>query len=233
MSSSDRAGSPGWSFRMLRSLLLSLVAFLAACSPGGSGTTVTIGQGAPDPVTAVEELRSLLAAGDFSGAGSLAVPGQAVLASLAEGAAPSTVAAALAGGDGEVAANFWSGFAQGVGGALSQEATLEDLGTTTADGIEFFVVGITPEGGGRRMMVTRDVDGQRIDLFASFGAGLAEGMIPSVDLLLTSPNEDSGQVLAALQEVVPSLMVAARDETLSSDASQRILQLVEMITRAG
>lgn len=234
MSFSDPAGSPSWWARMRRGLLLGLVATLAACSPGGgNGADVTIGPGAPDPVTAVEELRSLLAAGDFGGASSLAVPGQAVLASLAEGAAPSTVAAALDGSDGQVAANFWSGFAQGVGGALSQEATLEDLGTTSEEGIEFFVVGVTPEGGAQRVMVTRDVDGQRIDLFATFGAGLAEGMIPSVDLLLTSSNDDSGQILAALQDVVPSLLVAARDETLSPDASQRILQLVEMITRAG
>jgi hypothetical protein len=234
MSFSDPAGSPSWWARMRRGLLLGLVATLAACSPGGgNGADVTIGPGAPDPVTAVEELRSLLAAGDFGGASSLAVPGQAVLASLAEGATPSTVAAALDGSDGQVAANFWSGFAQGVGGALSQEATLEDLGTTSEEGIEFFVVGVTPEGGAQRVMVTRDVDGQRIDLFATFGAGLAEGMIPSVDLLLTSSNDDSGQILAALQDVVPSLLVAARDETLSPDASQRILQLVEMITRAG
>ncbi len=234
MSFSDPAGSPSWWARMRRGLLLGLVATLAACSPGGGGgADVTIGRGAPDPVAAVEDLRTLLAAGDFGGASSLAVPGQAVLASLAEGAAPSTVAAALDGSDGQVAANFWSGFAQGVGGAFSQEATLEDLGTTSEEGIEFFVVGVTPEGGAQRVMVTRDVDGQRIDLFATFGAGLAEGMIPSVDLLLTSSNDDSGQILAALQDVVPSLLVAARDETLSPDASQRILQLVEMITRAG
>jgi hypothetical protein len=196
-------------------------------------TTVTIGQGASDPVTAVEELRSLLAAGDFAAASSLAVPGQAILASLAEGAAPSTVAASLETGESEVTANFWNGFAQGVGGAFTEEASLEDLGTTSEAGIEFFVVGVTPEGGARRMMVTRDVDGQRIDLFATFGAGLAEGMIPSVELLLASSNEDSGAILAALQEVVPSLLVAAKDETLSPEASQRILQLVEMITRAG
>jgi hypothetical protein len=132
-----------------------------------------------------------------------------------------------------VTANFWNGFAQGVGGAFTEEASLEDLGTTSEAGIEFFVVGVTPEGGARRMMVTRDVDGQRIDLFATFGAGLAEGMIPSVELLLASSNEDSGAILAALQEVVPSLLVAAKDETLSPEASQRILQLVEMITRAG
>jgi hypothetical protein len=219
---------------MRRTLLVGLLAGVAACSIGGGGaTTVTIGPGATDPVAAVEELRSHLAAGDFGRASSLAVPGQAVLASLAEGAAPSTVATSLEDGDGVVAANFWNGFAQGVGGAFTEEASLEDLGTTSEDGIEFFVVGVTPEGGARRVMITRDVDGQRIDLFASFGAGLAEGMIPSVELLLTAGNEDSGAILSALQDVVPSLLVAARDETLSPDASQRILQLVEMITRAG
>jgi hypothetical protein len=222
---------------MRRWLLVGLVALaglLAGCSPGGGGaTTVTIGEGAADPVAAVEELRSLLAAGDFGAASSLAVPGQAVLASLAEGAAPSTVAASLDDGDAEVAANFWTGFAQGVGGIFNQEATLEDLGTTSEGGVEFSLVGITPQGGSRRVMVTREVGGQRVDLFATFGAGLAEGMIPSVELLLASSNDDSGQILAALQDVVPSLLVAARDSSLSPEASQRILQLVEVITRAG
>ena len=214
--------------------LVALAGLLAGCSPGGGGaTTVTIGEGAADPVAAVEELRSLLAAGDFGAASSLAVPGQAVLASLAEGAAPSTVAASLDDGDAEVAANFWTGFAQGVGGIFNQEATLEDLGTTSEGGVEFSLVGITPQGGSRRVMVTRDVGGQRVDLFATFGAGLAEGMIPSVELLLASSNDDSGQILAALQDVVPSLLVAARDSSLSPEASQRILQLVEVITRAG
>ena len=214
--------------------LVALAGLLAGCSPGGGGaTTVTIGEGAADPVAAVEELRSLLAAGDFGAASSLAVPGQAVLASLAEGAAPSTVAASLDDGDAEVAANFWTGFAQGVGGIFNQEATLEDLGTTSEGGVEFSLVGIIPQGGSRRVMVTREVGGQRVDLFATFGAGLAEGMIPSVELLLASSNDDSGQILAALQDVVPSLLVAARDSSLSPEASQRILQLVEVITRAG
>lgn len=232
-SSSGPAASPSSWPRMRRALLLGLIGVMACSTGGGGVTTVTIGEGATDSLAAVEELRSLLAAGDFRAASSLAVPGQAVLASLAEGAAPSTVAASLEGGDSEVAANFWSGFAQGAGGVMAEEASLDDLGTTSEEGIEFFLVGITPEGGERRVMVTRDVDGQRIDLFATFGAGLAEGMIPSVELLLGSGNGDSGEILAALQDVVPSLLVAARDENLSPDASQRILQLVELITRAG
>ena len=216
----------------MRRALACLLAVIA-CSGGGGTTTVTIGEGATDPVAAVEELRSLLAQGDFGSAGSLAVPGQAVLASLGEGATPSAVAASLEDGDGGVAANFWTGFAQGVGDTFAGEVTVEDLGTTTEEGVEFYVVGVTPEGGDQRLMVTRDVDGQRVDLFASFGAGLAEGMMGPVELLLGSSNEDSQLILSALQDVVPSLLVAANDESLSPDSVQRILQLVELITRVG
>jgi len=217
---------------MRRSIAVFLLA-LIACSGEGGTTTVTIGEGASDPVAAIEDLRSLLAQGDFGAAGSLAVPGQAVLASLGEGATPSAVAASLENGDGEVAANFWTGFAQGVGETFTGEVTVEDLGTTSQEGVEFFVVGVTPEGGDQRQMVTRDVDGQRVDLFATFGAGLAEGMMGPVELLLGSSNEDSQMILSALQDVVPSLLVAANDESLSPDSVQRILQLVELITRVG
>jgi len=217
---------------MRRSIAVLLLA-LVACSGEGGTTSVTVGEGASDPVAAIEELRSLLAQGDFGAAGSLAVPGQAVLASLGEGATPSAVAASLENGDGEVAANFWTGFAQGVGETFTGEVTVEDLGTTSQEGVEFFVVGVTPEGGDQRQMVTRDVDGQRVDLFATFGAGLAERMMGPVELLLGSSNEDSQMILSALQDVVPSLLVAANDESLSPDSVQRILQLVELITRVG
>lgn len=217
---------------MHRSLAVAFLA-LAACSGGGATTTVTIGEGASDPVAAVEELQGLLAQGDFGAAGSLAVPGQAVLASLGEGATPSAVAASLENGDGDVAANFWNGFAQGVGDTFAGEVTIEDLGSTSEDGVEFFVVGVTPEGGDQRVMITRDVGGQRVDLFATFGAGLAEGMMGPVELLLGSSNDDSQLILSALQDVVPSLLVAANDESLSPDSVQRILQLVELITRVG
>jgi hypothetical protein len=201
--------SPTWWARMRRTAAAIVLSVVAACSGGGgANTTVTIGDGAADPVAAIEELRSLLAAGDFGGAGSLAVPGHAVLASLAEGATPAVVAESLENGGGEVAANFWNGFAQGVGDAFAGEMTVEDLGTTSEDGVEFFVVGVTPEGG-------------------------AQGMMSPVELLLGSSNEDARAILSALQDVVPSLLVAANDESISPDAVQRILQLVELITRVG
>ena len=217
---------------MRRALVVCSLA-VVACSGGGATTTVTIGEGASDPVGAVDELRSLLAEGDFAAASSLAVPGQAVLASLAEGATPSAVAASLEEGDGEVAANFWNGFAQGVGETFVGEVAVEDLGTISEEGVQFFVVGVTPEGGAQRRMVTRDIDGHRVDLFATFGAGLAEGLMGPVELLLGSSNADSRLILSALQDVVPSLLVAANDESLSPETTQRILQLLELITRVG
>jgi hypothetical protein len=220
---------------MSRALTLSaLVVALGACDDdSGSGTTVTAVAGGDSPVAAVEQLRALIAAGDFDAAASLAVPDQAVLASLGEGVAPSLIADSLENDDEEVAANFWSGFAQGVGDTFTGEMTIEEVGSVTERGVEFFLVGVTPEGGVERVMVTRDLDGHRIDLFGSFGAGLAEGMISPVELLLGSSSPDARSILAALQDVVPSLLVAATDESLSPEAVQRILQLIEVITRVG
>lgn len=219
---------------MGKALLLLIVLFAAGCGPdGGAGTTVTLGPGADSPQGAVEELAARLAAGDFVAAGSLAVPGQAILASISEGAAPTLIAESLENGDEEVAANFWTGFAQGVGEALTGELTIREAGTVTERGVEFSLVGVTPEGGVERLIVTRDLDGQRVDLFASFGAGLAEGMISPVELLLASSSPDARSILVALQDVVPSLLVAASDQTLSPEAVQRILQLVELITRVS
>ena len=231
---SEPGASPGPWHRMRRSLAILIVLVVAACGPDdGAGTTVTLGLGADSPEGAVEELAARLAAGDFDAAGSLAVPGQAVLASIAEGAAPTLIAESLENGDDEVAANFWTGFAQGVGEALTGELVIQEVGTVTERGVEFFLVGVTPEGGVERLMVTRDLDGQRVDLFASFGAGLAEGMISPVELLLASSSPDARSILVALQDIVPSLLVAASDETLSPEAVQRILQLIEVITRVS
>lgn len=219
---------------MGKALLLLIALVAAGCGrDDGAGTTVTLGPGADSPQGAVEELAARLAAGDFVAAGSLAVPGQAILASISEGAAPTLIAESLENGDEEVAANFWTGFAQGVGEALTGELTIREAGTVTERGVEFSLVGVTPEGGVERLIVTRDLDGQRVDLFASFGAGLAEGMISPVELLLASSSPDARSILVALQDVVPSLLVAASDQTLSPEAVQRILQLVELITRVS
>ena len=219
---------------MRRALAVVAMVALVACSGDDSvSSSVTIGQGAESSEAAVEELRALLTEGDFAAAGSLAVPNQAALASLAEGAGIEQVADALEDGDAEIAANFWGGFAQGVGEVFTNELVIEEQGTTTEGGVDFYMVGVTPDGGTERLIVTRDGDGHRIDLFASFGAGLAEGMISPVEILLGTSNEDSQAILGALQEVVPSLLVAASDPALSPEAVQSVLQLVELITRVG
>jgi hypothetical protein len=205
-----------------------------ACRGGGDiDTSITRGPGADSAVAAVEELHDLLIDGDFASASSLAMPGHAALASLAEGATSGEVADALRTGDEAIAANFWSGFAQGFGEVLSGEIMVEEIGPQTESGVEFFLVSVTPESGNIRRLVTQDVEGHRVDLFASFGAGLADRLISPVERLVDTPTGDNAVILEAFQGVVPSLLVAASDESLGPEAVQNVLRLVELITRVG
>ena len=178
----------------------------------------------------MRQLQSALEGGNFESASSLAVPGQAALASLAEGATFVQVADALENADARVASNFWSGFAQGAGDVLVESVSVKLLGTQSESGIEFYLVAVSNPGSERRM-VTRDVDGHRIDLFASFGVSVAQRMLSPVELLLNSASEDATRILLELQSVVPSLLVAANDASLPPESVQSILQLVELITR--
>jgi hypothetical protein len=217
-----------------RIALVFLVAATVACSgAGGEETSITRGSGAESAVAAVEELHDLLVDGNFAGASSLAVPDQAAIASLAEGATSGEVADALRNGDEAIAANFWSGFAQGFGEVLSGEITVDEIGAESESDVEFFLVSVTPESGTSRRMVTQDLDGHRVDLFASFGAGLADRLISPIEILIDSPTGDNAVIIAALHEVVPSLLLAASDESLGTDAVQAVLRLVELITRVG
>lgn len=217
-----------------RAALTSLLMVVLACSGGGNTeTSITRGPGAESAAAAVEALSDLLIEGDFGGASSLAMPDQAALASLAEGATSGEVADALRTGDEAIAANFWSGFAQGFGEVLSGDFTVEEIGPETESDVEFFLVSVTPESGGPRRLVTQDVDGHRVDLFASFGAGLAERLISPIEILVDSPIGDNAVILGALQGVVPSLLIAASDETLGTEAIQAVLRLVEVITRVS
>jgi hypothetical protein len=175
----------------------------------------------------------LLAVGDFASASALAIPKQAALASLAEGATFSQVARALEQGDALVAANFWGGFAQGVGDVFSPGAAVAPADTRTESGVEFFMVSVTPVNGQERLVATQNIDGYRVDIFASFGAGVAGRMISPVEIMLTSPTDDAALILRELQEIVPSLTLAGSDPTLTPDSVQEILQLVELITRVG
>jgi len=217
-----------------RAALASLMVAVLACGGGGgTETSITRGSGAESAVAAVEELHDLLIDGDFTGASSLAMPGHAAIASLAEGATSGEVAEALQDGDEAIAANFWSGFAQGFGEVLSGEITVEEIGAQSESDVEFYLVSVTPESGSAGRLVTQDVDGHRVDLFASFGAGLADRLISPIEILVDTPTGDNAVIIAALQDVVPSLLLAASDESLGPEAVQTVLILVELITRVG
>lgn len=235
MSSSGPAGFRNWSGTVRREALigLALLAVVACGEEAAPDTTFALGPGADSPTAAVEELHQYLVDGDFVAASSLAVPGQAALASLAEGAAPGDVAESLRSEDTGVAANFWSGFAQGAGQILTGDLTVEESGSQTESGVEFYLVEVDSGDQGSGRLITRDVDGHRIDIFASFGAGLADQLVSPFELMLEGPGEDEALILGSARDVVPSLLVAATDPELSPEAVQGVLRLVEVITRYG
>jgi hypothetical protein len=170
---------------------------------------------------------------DFSAASNMAVPGQAALAALAEGATFGEVATALSEGDEDIAANFWAGFAQGTGNFLSGQVTVAEESVVNEGDVDFHVVTVQPAEGGTRTMVLRDEDGYQVDLFASFGAGLAARMQGPVERLLTTQTAEARLILVELQEIVPSLLVATQQPGITAEASQQLLALVEVITRVG
>lgn len=220
---------------MLRVRYLVSLVFLAASCGGlaGKSPTPLVTAGAETPVAAVEGLVEAISDGNFAAAAGLAVPGQAAMASLAEGATFGEIATALREGDEEVAANFWSGFAQGAGSFLAGDVAVEEEGTVDDDGVEFHQVVVDPETGPDRTVMVREDDGYRVDLFASFGQGLADRMTPAVERLLTAGTGDSRLILDRLQDIVPSLLAAARLSSTTPEISQQLLALVEVITRFG
>jgi hypothetical protein len=203
-----------------------------ACGSGAPDAEPdTPGPGAASPTQAVEELVAALQDGDFAAASSLAVPGQAALASLAEGATFGQVADALRSDDAAVAANFWGGFAQGAGAYLTDSIEIEETGTVSSEGLEFHVIKVMPPSEADREMLARDSDGYRIDLFASFAPGLSQRMVGPVERLLAAQTSDSRLILTELKEIVPSLLIAAERPDQPPDVVQSVLRLIELITR--
>lgn len=220
----------------LESALIAVVLTVVSCSANPSADSVEAlapAPGASSPTEAVNELVAAISVPDFSGASHLAMPGHAALASLAEGATFGDVAGAIRDGDQEVASNFWAGFAQGAGSFLSGDIGVDDAGTVSRDDVEFHQVSVTTEDGGARSVLIQEADGYRIDLFASFGAGLADKMMGPVERLLNTQSEDARLILANLKGIVPSLLVASELPGTSAEVSQRLLALVEVITRVA
>lgn len=211
---------------------------LALTSAACSGSNPQGDQGQPDtgadsPEAAVEQLLGHLREGEFSEAVPLATPDQAALASLAEGASVSDVAEGLREGDQLIANNFWSGFAQSVQSWLIVNPRVAGSEAAESEGAAFEVVTVSSEGDVDRTFITKDDDGYRIDIFATFGPSLASRLYPQVERLFDSSEEDASLVLARLRDQVPSLHMAAQTPGLAPNVVQDILLLIELITRVN
>lgn len=216
-----------------RPIVFALALAMAACGDGASEDSIPepIGPGAETPIAAVESLIDAINTADFAAAGQMSVPGQAALASLAEGATFGDVADALEEADGQVAVNLWSGFAQGAGNLLTGDASVAEESVITQDDVDFHQVVVTTSDGESRTVLVRDVDGYRVDLFASFGKAWADKMISPVERLLTTQTDDARLILTELQEIVPSLLATTSLPGTTGVESQQLLALVEVITR--
>lgn len=210
-----------------------LIGMLSSACDGGNTSAPTSTVGVDTPEATVAALITHLDNAEFEQAGDLSVPGQAALASLAEGATFSDVADALREGDAHVAANFWAGFAQGAGGYLAGALVTGADDPVGRDGVDLHPVTVRPTEGPVRRIFVRGADDPRIDLFASFATGLADRMPAAVERLITTNTDDARLILRELGGVVPSLLVAAEHGDQSSEATQQILRLVELITRVG
>jgi hypothetical protein len=216
-------------FRRLGALVLAVLTLLG-CS-GAEEPGAQSGTGAESAEQAVKELFALLAVGEFASAASLAVPDQSALAALAEGASVADVVSGLRDGDEGIAANFWSGFAQSIDGFLDQGVEVVGSEPVTTEGVDFTIVEIVIEGGDLHHVATRDVDGHRVDLFATFGPALAGRLYPQIELLFETPSEDASFILSRVREQVPSLYRAVETPDLAPNVVQDLLQLIELITR--
>lgn len=216
------------------SLVLAIALVLSACSRGSPAVDPDLREEPPgSAVEAVERLVALLEVPDFESAAPLAVPGQAALASLSEGASYGEVARALREDDMSVAANFWAGFAQGAGSFLQGPVAVDDAGVEVIEGVEFHLVRVAPEGGVERVIYVRESEGFHIDLFASFGGGMAARMVQPVERLLVTQTDDSRLILEELRKDAPSLLAAASNPGLLPQVALDLVRLVEVVTRPG
>jgi len=210
-----------------------LIGMLSAACDDGNASVPTMTGGGDTPEAAVAALIAHLDNAEFDEAGHLSVPGQAALASLAEGATFSDVADALRDGDTHVSANFWAGFAQGAGGYLASASVTGADDPVVRDDVELHPVTVRPIEGPARRIFVRGSEDSRVDLFASFAAGLADRMPAAVERLITTNTDDARLILQQLKDVVPSLLVAVEQGDQPVEATQQILRLVELITRVG
>lgn len=217
-----------WSKKFLAVAVL--IAACGACSGSGEPGEQA-GSGAETAEQAVGDLFAMLAAGEFGSAADLAVPEQSALAALAEGASVGDVASGLRDGDAGIASNFWSGFAQSIDSLLGEGVEVVGSSSTTAQDVDFTVVEIVTGSGDVHHIATREVDGHRVDLFATFGPSLASRLYPQIELLFDEPSEDASFVLARMREQVPSFYMAAETPNLAPNVVQDLLQLIELITR--
>lgn len=217
-------------------MLVALI-LLAAC--GGEDTTSSTGPGAiPGAASGEQAVASLvqaLAAGDWVAAYRLSDSAQMVAVALAEGAPVEQGLALLAGEGVEViGANFWQGFAEGVGEFLGLDPSRIRIGETTlfeAAGVDFARVAVAvPLDASLRTFVARSTStGWKVDVVATFPAALASRIGEAAEAMAASP--EGGPLLQVLRDQRAGLEAALADPQIGPTLRQTVLAALEVLTR--
>jgi hypothetical protein len=202
------------------------ITLIAACggSPGGTVTSIPSNV-APDHVAS--QVLTKVESGDYEDAALLTSLDQMPWVALMEGATATEAATLLDQAGSEVAANFWEGFGEaGTGPFQVDQVTLRTL-----DGVDFALVDVTGSSAASRLVLV-DQDGWKVDVIASFGAGLADRLLEAVQVAESATGPGANRLRQALGAQMPSIRVAMTEPGLPpevADSLGRLLTRLELL----
>jgi hypothetical protein len=203
------------------------LALIAACgsTPGGTVTTVA---SAASPETVASRVLDGVSGGRYEEAAALTLLDQMPWVALMEGASAAEAAGLFDQSGAGVAANFWEGFgAAGLGPFEVEEARLQTL-----EGVDFALVPVRGSSAASRLVLVDD-GGWKVDVVASFGAGLADRLLEAVEMAETASGPGAGRLRQALGEQMPSVRIAMTEPGLPpevADSLGRLLTRLELLT---
>lgn len=219
-------------------LLVAVVLALSSCTGGDEPTTTSTTMpssiGADSPELAVSELFRLLGRGDPAALLDLTAPDQMVVVALVEGVSVDDAAMLESAGVETVAANFWAGFRSSLLEVLDDdviEIRIGDVERFAVEGVDFARVQVLfpLDGSGRQFYVIDHGGRWTVDVIATFAPALVPKLPGVADAVRRDPQ--SGDLLAILREVDPSLQAVQTYDKLDPAVNQAIIAALEAIRR--
>lgn len=202
------------------------LALIAACGGSPSGSVTTFAPAAA-PENVASQVLEGVGSGRFDEAARLTLLEQMPWVALMEGATAAEASGLLDQAEAGVAANFWEGFGEGELGPFQ----VEEVTHRSIDGVEFALVSVTGTSAASRLVLIDD-DGWKVDVVASFGAGLADRLLEAVQVAETATGPGANRLRQALGDQIPSVRIAMTEPGLPpevADSLGRLLTRLELL----